>query len=64
MWDDEGHRKADTVAIAAPKLAQAAGFEVPESTKFIFVIGDGIGKEHLFSSEKLTTLLAVHKYEG
>ena len=52
------------MAIAAPKLAQAAGFEVPESTKFIFVIGDGIGKEHLFSSEKLTTLLAVHKYEG
>jgi sulfoacetaldehyde dehydrogenase len=26
--------------------------------------GDGIGKEHFFSSEKLTTLLALHKYEG
>lgn len=64
MWDDEGHRKAQTVAIAAPELAKAAGFEVPASTKFIFVIGDGIGKEHLFSSEKLTTLLAVHRYEG
>lgn len=64
MWDDEGHRKAETVAIAAPKLAQAAGFEVPENTKFLVVIGDGIGKDHPFSSEKLTTLMAVHKYEG
>ena len=28
------------------------------------VMGDGIGKEHFFSSEKLTTLLALFKYEG
>ena len=64
MWDEEGHRLPETVAIAPQKLAEAAGFAIPADRKFIFVLGDGIGKEHFFSSEKLTTLLAVHKYEG
>jgi len=64
MWDDEGHRLPDTVAIAAPKLAEAAGFSIPADRKFIIVRGDGIGKEYPFSREKLTTLLAVYKYEG
>jgi sulfoacetaldehyde dehydrogenase len=64
MWDAEGHRLPDTVAISPQKLAEAAGFTIPADRKFIFVHGDGIGKEHFFSSEKLTTLLAVYKYEG
>ncbi|OIJ14036.1 aldehyde dehydrogenase [Anaerobacillus arseniciselenatis] len=64
MWDEEGHRLADTVAIAPHQLAKAAGFEIPADRKFIVVKGDGIGKEHLFSREKLTTLMAVYKYEG
>ena len=62
MWDDEGHRLADTVAIAPQKLAAAAGFEIPADRKFIIVHGDGIGKAHPYSGEKLTTLLAVYKY--
>ena len=64
MWDAEGHRLADTVAIAPQKLAEAAGFEIPEDAKFIFVEGTGIGDEHNFCKEKLTTLMAVHAYEG
>lgn len=64
MWDDEGHRLPTTVALAPQKLAEAAGFSIPEDRKFIIVHGDGIGKEHPFSGEKLTTLLAVYKYEG
>ncbi len=64
MWDEEGHRLPDTVAQAAPTLARLAGFEIPEDRKFIIVVGDGIGKEHFFSSEKLTTLLAVYRYKG
>jgi len=64
MWDEEGHRLSDTVAIAPQKLAEAAGFTIPSDRKFIMVMGDGIGKEHFFSSEKLTTLLALYKYEG
>jgi sulfoacetaldehyde dehydrogenase len=52
------------VAIAPQRLAQAAGFSIPADRKFIIVHGDDIGKEHPFSSEKLTTLLAVYKYQG
>ncbi len=64
MWDDEGHRLPDTVATAPQKLAEAAGFSIPADRKFIIVMGDGIGKQYPFSSEKLTTLLAVYKYKG
>ncbi|HWR30457.1 MAG TPA: aldehyde dehydrogenase family protein [Negativicutes bacterium] len=64
MWDAEGHRLADTVAIAPQKLAEIAGFSIPADRKFIVVYGDGIGKEHPFSGEKLTTLMAVYKYSG
>ena len=64
MWDDEGHRLSDTIAIRPQKLAEIAGFSIPDDRKFIFVIGDGVGKEHPFCSEKLTTLMAVHQYHG
>ncbi|WP_400164604.1 aldehyde dehydrogenase family protein [Brevibacillus sp. TJ4] len=64
MWDAEGHRIPTTVAIAPQKLAEEAGFTIPADRKFIIVHGDQIGKEHPFSGEKLTTLLAVYKYEG
>src|SRR5690606_11523288 len=62
MWDDEAHRRPETVAIAAPQLAKAAGFTIPTDRSFIIVRGDGIGRQHRFSGEKLTTLLAVYKY--
>lgn len=64
MWDGEGHRLSHTVAIKPQKLAEIAGFNIPADRKFIIVIGDGIGKQHLFSGEKLTTLLAIHQYSG
>lgn len=67
MWDENGHRLPDTVAISPQKLAEAAGFKIPADRKFIAVTGGGIdeiGKEYFFSSEKLTTLLALFKYKG
>lgn len=67
MWDEEGHRTGDTVAISPQVLAEKAGFTIPADRKFIAVTGGGInqvGKQFLFSSEKLTTLLALFKYEG
>jgi sulfoacetaldehyde dehydrogenase len=60
----EGHRTIDTIACPAAKLAEKAGFSIPEDKKFIIVQQDKIGKEHAFSGEKLTTLLAVFKYSG
>ncbi|HET7764683.1 MAG TPA: aldehyde dehydrogenase family protein [Burkholderiales bacterium] len=64
MWDGDGHRLPDTVAVAPQKLAAAAGFAIPPDRKFIVVPGDAIGSQHPFSSEKLTTLLAVYRYSG
>lgn len=64
MWDDEGHRIVETVAVAPQKLCKAAGFEIPADRKFVMVVGEGIGKEYPFSGEKLTTLLALYRYEG
>ncbi len=64
LWDEEGHRLPATVAISPQKLAKAAGFEIGSQYTFIMVIGGKIGKEHFFSSEKLTTLLALFKYDG
>jgi sulfoacetaldehyde dehydrogenase len=64
MWDEEAHRTPDTVAISPQKLTAAAGFAIPADRKFIIVHGDGIGREHPFSGEKLTTLLAVYRYSG
>ena len=67
MWDADGHRLPDTVAVSPQKLAEKAGFAIPEDRKFIAVTGGGIeqiGKQFFFSSEKLTTLLALFKYEG
>jgi sulfoacetaldehyde dehydrogenase len=64
MWDSEGHRIVETVAVSPQKLARAAGFGIPDDRKFIMVSGDGIGHEYKFSSEKLTTLLALFRYDG
>jgi sulfoacetaldehyde dehydrogenase len=64
MWDEEGHRRSDTVAISPQKLAAAAGFAIPADRRFVMVHGDGIGKDHPFSGEKLTTLLALYRYDG
>ncbi|MBU8790263.1 aldehyde dehydrogenase family protein [Oceanobacillus caeni] len=64
VWDEEGHRLPDTVAVSPQKLAEKAGFTIPEDRKFIMVMSDGVGKGKVFADEKLTTLLTLHKYEG
>jgi sulfoacetaldehyde dehydrogenase len=64
MWDDEGHRTAPTIARPAAKIADLAGFTIPSGKKFLIVKEDKIGKEHRFSSEKLSPVLAIFKYSG
>jgi sulfoacetaldehyde dehydrogenase len=63
-WDSEGHRISKTVARPAPMVAEMAGFKIPPDKKFLIVQEDKIGKEHLFSGEKLGTMLAIFKYSG
>ncbi len=64
MWDDKGARLADTVAKSAGELCRLAGFEIPADRKFVMVMGDKIGKDHFFSSEKLTTLMALYQFDN
>ena len=64
LWDEHGHRLADTVACPPQTIAGAAGFEIPADRKFIIVESDKIGVAHNYSREKLTTLLAVYRYRG
>jgi sulfoacetaldehyde dehydrogenase len=64
LWDAEGHRTGNTVARSATKLAEMAGFKLPAGKTFFIVKENKIGKEHLFSSEKLSVVLSIFKYSG
>jgi len=64
MWDSEGYRTFETIARPAAQIAEVAGFSIPDDKTFIIVKEDKIGKEHLFSSEKLCVVLAIFKYSG
>jgi sulfoacetaldehyde dehydrogenase len=64
LWDSEGHRTSETIARPAARIAEIAGFRIPADKKFLIVEESRIGKEHLFSSEKLSPVLAIFKYSG
>lgn len=64
MWDEKGARTINTVAVKAQQIAEIAGFSIPEDRKFIMVEQDRIGKEHKFSSEKLSVVMALFRYHG
>src|SRR5579871_5493287 len=64
LWDSEGHRTTDTIARPAAKIAGMAGFQIPDGKKFMIVKEEHIGKDSLFSSEKLCPVLAIFKYSG
>jgi sulfoacetaldehyde dehydrogenase len=64
LWDSEGHRTPQTVARAASRIAEIAGFSIPPGKTFLIVREEHIGKEYLFSSEKLCPVLAIFKYGG
>jgi len=63
-WDNDGNRIFETVAKSAQVVAEMAGFELPPDRTFLIVEENNIGKEHLFSSEKLGTMLAIFRYSG
>jgi sulfoacetaldehyde dehydrogenase len=62
MWDEEGHRRTDTVACPPQLIAQKAGFKIPSDRKFLIVENENIGRQYNYSREKLTTLLAVYRF--
>lgn len=67
IWDEDCNRLPDSVAQSAQRMAELAGFSIPEDRKFLIAKGTGsytTGYEDVWCREKLTTLLAVHKYKG
>jgi sulfoacetaldehyde dehydrogenase len=60
-WDAEGHRTPDTIARDAATVAKKAGFDLPADKTFLVVPEDHIGKQHLFSTEKLGIVMAIFK---
>jgi len=64
LWDPQGNRKPETVARSAARIAELAGFSLPQDKKFIIVKEEHIGKDYPFSSEKLCPVLSIFKYSG
>ena len=64
MWDEKGNRTFPTIACRPQQTAEVAGFTIPDDRKFLMVENQGqIGKEHKFSGEKLTTLMALYHFD-
>jgi sulfoacetaldehyde dehydrogenase len=63
-WDAEGHRTPATIARAAAAVAKLAGFDIPADKTFLIVPEEHIGKQYLFSTEKLGVVLSIFKYTG
>jgi sulfoacetaldehyde dehydrogenase len=63
-WDAEGRRTPATIARPADVVAKLAGFEIPEGKTFFIVPEQHIGKDYLFSTEKLGVVLGIFKYTG
>jgi sulfoacetaldehyde dehydrogenase len=63
-WDSEGHRTSETIARPASVVAGLAGFTIPADKKFLIVQEQNIGKEYLFSTEKLGIVLSIFQYSG
>ncbi len=64
LWDADRHRTPETVARPASRIAEIAGFSIPAGKTFLIVRENRIGKEHLFSSEKLCVVLSIFSYSG
>lgn len=62
LWKEDGSRRIETVAISAQRIAEFAGFSIPDDRTFIMVEQDEIGREHKFSSEKLSVVMALFKF--
>jgi sulfoacetaldehyde dehydrogenase len=63
-WDAEGHRTPATIARSADVVAKLAGFEIPDGKTFLIVPEEHIGKQYLFSTEKLGVVLSIFRYTG
>ena len=61
-WPDGESLNRDVVAKPASYIAEQAGIEIPEGTRFIMVMGTKAGPEDRFSGEKISPVLTVWKW--
>ena len=64
LWDEEGHINTAMVAQPAEKIANMADLNIPEGTQFYIVPESGWGKEHPFSGEKMSVIMALYKADN
>ena len=62
MWPDNKNLNRDIVAKPVKYIAQQAGIEIPEGTRFLMVMGEKAGPEDRFSGEKISLVLTVWKW--
>jgi len=62
LWPDGITLNRDVVAKPALYIAGLAGIEVPQTTRFLMVLGEKPGPEDRFSGEKLCLVLTVWKW--
>jgi acyl-CoA reductase-like NAD-dependent aldehyde dehydrogenase len=63
LWPDGEHINGKAVARPAVRIAnKIAGLNVPESTKFLMVLGDDPVEGDKFADEKLSPVLTLWKY--
>ena len=63
LWPDGSHLSREIVARPAATIAQVAGIDIPEATRFIMVEEENAGKPYMFSHEKLSVVLTVYKFD-
>ncbi|PPB80897.1 sulfoacetaldehyde dehydrogenase [Albidovulum inexpectatum] len=62
LWKEDGSRRVETVAISAQRIAEFAGFSIPDDRLFLMVEQEEIGRQHKFSGEKLCVVMALFRF--
>ena len=63
LWPDGEHLNQKIVARSALTIADMAGLDVPENTKFIMVIGEEPAEQDKFANEKISPVLTLWSYK-
>jgi sulfoacetaldehyde dehydrogenase len=63
MWPDGAHLNKQVPGRSARLIAEGAGLGVPESTRFLMVLGESVGTQDPFSGEKLSPVAALWRYQ-
>lgn len=64
MWPDGHTLNRDIVARPAAHIAEVAGISLPQGKTFLLVEETGIGHDYPFSSEKLSVVAALYKWQN